>query len=76
MANVDCYRCGQFGHVAAMCHELRPASSEAEHRSRIAAYRQRFQNWLEGAGGIRWDPMQKTTAIEMENRMWEKEKAK
>jgi hypothetical protein len=76
MANVDCYRCGRFGHVAAECSELRPASTLAEHRARLADYKQRFLNWLEGTGEIRWTPEQKSRAIETENRMWEKEKAK
>lgn len=75
MAAVDCYRCGEFGHVAAMCPELQPPSSLAEHLARISTYQQRFQNWLDGTGKIRWTPGEKTRAIENENRMWEKARA-
>jgi hypothetical protein len=72
----NCFRCGEPGHVAAECGEQRPASSRAEHLARIAAYQQRFQNWLDGTGSIRWTPEEKKRCIEMENRMWEKETAK
>ena len=72
----NCFRCGEPGHVAAFCDELRPASSKAEHLARLAAYQQRFQNWLDGTGAVRWTPGEKSRAIETENRMWEKEKAR
>jgi hypothetical protein len=71
-----CFRCGAPGHYAAECGELRPPAAKAEHLARLAAYQQRFQNWLDGASGIRWTPEMKAAAIEMENRMYEKEKAK
>ena len=72
----NCFRCGKPGHLIAQCDELRPAASLAEHLARLAAYQQRFQNWLEGAGHPRWTPEMKTRAIETENRMWDKEKTK
>lgn len=76
LENLACYRCGIPGHIAADCAELRPAGSRAEHETRLARYRQRLQNWLDGTGNIRWTPEQKTRAIENENRMWDKVKAK
>lgn len=75
-APVDCFRCGTFGHVAADCPELRPAASPAEHHARLATYQQRFQNWLDGSPGVKWTPREKSHAIQNENRMWEKAKAK
>jgi hypothetical protein len=72
----NCFHCGEPGHIAAECDELRPPQSKDDHLSRLAVYQQRFQNWLEGTGEVRWTPEQKTRAIEIENRMWEKVKAK
>ena len=72
----DCYRCGEFGHVVADCPELRPPASKAEHFARLALYRQRLDNWLEGLPGIKWNPEMKKQAIETENRMWQKEMAR
>jgi hypothetical protein len=76
LENIKCFRCGIAGHIAAGCGELRTAASEAEHKSRLAIYRQRLQNWLDGTGEIRWTPEQKRHAIENENRTWGKVKAK
>ena len=72
----NCFRCGTPGHVAAECDELRPASSRAEHLARLATYQQRFENWLEGTGDVRWTPEQKRWAIETENKMKPRENAK
>jgi hypothetical protein len=73
----NCFRCGEPGHVAAFCDELRPARSRQEHEARLNAYKQRFMNWLTpGSTGVKWTREEKTRAIEMENRMYEKEKAK
>lgn len=71
----NCFRCGEIGHVAAFCDELRPAQNRQEHENRLKTYQQRFQNWLDGSPGMKWTPGEKTRAIEMENRMWEKERA-
>ncbi len=70
-----CYRCGDLGHLIAACPEFRPPSSKAEHFTRLALYKQRLDNWLEGNPGIKWNPEMKKQAIEAENRMWEKVKA-
>lgn len=72
----SCFRCGTPGHYAAQCPELRPAADRNEHKARIDAYRQRFANWIEGTGLIRWTPEQKASAIEAENRMHEKARGK
>lgn len=74
--NGNCYHCGEPGHLAAECHELRPAASRQEHESRLAAYQKRFQNWLDGSPGVKWTPEEKKRAIETENRMREKARAK
>jgi hypothetical protein len=72
---LDCFRCGQRGHIAAECGELRPAASKAEHEARLARYWQRYQNWLDGMPGVKWTPEMKRHAIETETRMWKKEMA-
>ncbi len=75
----NCFRCGGPGHLAAECPELRPAASRAEHEWRLKAYRQRFDNWIDGTPGVKWNPEQKTNAIRIENEMWkdrEKEAAR
>jgi len=72
----NCFRCGEPGHLVAECGELRPAPTKAEHLRRIAEYKQRFLNWIDGTGAIRWTPEEKKRAIEKENSMWEKETAK
>jgi hypothetical protein len=66
----NCFRCGQLGHIASECDELRPAQTRAEHLARLAEYQQRFQNWLEGIPGVKWTPEEKTRAITEENRLW------
>jgi hypothetical protein len=65
----QCYRCEKFGHLIADCPELQPAASKAEHERRIALYLQRLNNWLDGTGGVKWTPEQKTRAITTENAM-------
>lgn len=65
----SCWRCERPGHVAAECGEIAPAASRKEHDARIARYVERWQD-----GKITLS--QKRAWIEMENRMWEKEKAK
>jgi hypothetical protein len=40
----DCYRCGDYGHIALDCPLAAPAASRAEHEGRIAAYIRRWQD--------------------------------
>lgn len=63
----NCFRCGEEGHWADHCPLNHPATTKAEHESRIAAF---VERWIDG----KILTHQKRQLIETENRMWNDQK--
>ena len=63
LENLDCFRCGQLGHIAADCDQLKPAATYSEHLARIDTIRMRFLEF-------EITPEQKRRLIEAENQLW------
>lgn len=62
LENLQCFRCEQYGHVAAECTELSRAANKAEHLARIAAIVARWPREI--------DTLRKRQLISQENKLW------
>jgi zinc knuckle protein len=62
-ADIQCFRCEKYGHIAAECTELTRATTKAEHLARIDRFIERYQS-------REIDASVKQRLINQENRLW------
>jgi len=63
LENLQCFRCEEYGHIAAECTQLTRAATQAEHIVRITEIVARWER-----GEI--DTIRKRQLINHENRLW------